>query len=227
MAIEFDLSVNHVGRQLTEQIKKQFERIYEETDLVLVGTLGRTAVMGGEPHYWYRQNGEIRDIDVYDPSCTSNPEVIKDIDMMPLPIDTVGMRWLKIQGETATLALPRDDRASVAFDASILEPELHSLLGVPVRTFSADVMMGLNKVVPYDRIRQRKWVKIFEEWVASQENHSPEVIEQFSRLGEIISETHPEYIRMLKLKDYFSYLPKSAQKYVKKAYNAGVFKGII
>lgn len=205
----------------TPAVREQLARIYEETSYVVAGTLGRTAVCGKEPNYWYRRNGDIRDIDVHDPYRLTSDEVRRQIELRPLPIDDVSRHWLRAEGNDALLTLPRDNTVCVTLPGAFLETETHTLLGVPVRTFRPEVMLGLNLAVPYDRISQRRAVAGFTEYVVNRPGYDPTILEPFQDMAEQVRTRHPEYVRGLFMKDVASYMPRPILDTVKVVYRTG------
>jgi len=204
----------------TPAVRDQLANIYEDTAYLMAGTLGRTAVMGGVPAYWYRRHGELRDIDVHDPHRLTSADALQKVDGRPLPIDTAGSNWITVQNGDVVLSLPRDPEISVVLPESYIEPIESSLLGVKTRTLRPEILLGLNTAVPYNRISQRPAVDRFRAWVTAQPGFDPKTQKPFEELALRIKEKHPEYIRMLRLKDAASHLPAPVYKAAKSAYKS-------
>ena len=202
----------------TTSVREQLGRIYEDTGYVIAGSLGRTAVMGKEPNYWYRSHGELRDIDVLDPDRLTPEAAREAIDGQPLPLDVVSSRWLRREGDEAVLSLPRDPSVAVSIPGSYFEIVENSLLGVPVRSFRPEIMLGLNIAVPYARIRQRAAVGKFDEWVRSRPDFDPKLLEPFQDMAEAIRQRRPDYPRDLRRRDIVGQLPTPLYKLAKAAY---------
>lgn len=193
---------------LTDQVRRQFAEIYENTSYIMAGTLGRTAVMEGSPEYWYRRPRQLRDIDIYDPTGNTPEQQAEAVHENPLPIDSVGSRWLTIAGDSARLGPPQYPDTSVEVPSYYFEPITASLLDVPVRTFRPEILMGLNMAVPYDRKRQRVAIQKFQTWVTERPNFSPSLLDPFADLADQIRRNHPEYIRNLRARDAASSMPR-------------------
>lgn len=192
---------------LTSDVREQLERIYEETSYIIAGTLGRTAAIGGEPDYWYRKHGVIRDIDVHDPYNLTSSVTHDLVDGEPLPVDKASKSWLFYDGNGVKLSFPRDRSIEVELPESTIETKEVSLLGVPVRIFSPQVLMGLNTAVPYNRLNQRAKINRFAEWVQSQPDFDPSTQLPFQEFANRIRREHPEYVGRLMLKDLVGQLP--------------------
>ncbi len=191
----------------TDLVREQIDLIYNDTKLIIAGSLGRTAAMGGTTEYWYRAHGQVRDIDTYDPRHETDPDTLASLDGNPLPIDVVGDRWLEICGNTARLSLPRDRNIYVEMPASYFDPTEVSLLGVKVRTLRPEILFGLNLAIPYDRLRQRSAIQGFQSWALAQKGFNMSMVDPFREMARIITDQRPDYVRYLRTKDLVNQLP--------------------
>lgn len=209
-----------LNHPLTPLVQEQLARVYEETDYLLAGSLGRTAVMGEEPTYWYRRHGNLRDLDVHDPYRNVSAEVHAGLNHNPLPIDRTGFRWLRVVEGQLSYVFPVDEIIKIGIPESFVDPVGAKILGVPVRTFRPEVLMGINAANPYSRLRQRRDIERFNQWVIGRPDYDPSVQIPFLEIALTIESRHPEYIRGLMMRDLANQLPTPLFKRAQSLYHA-------
>lgn len=186
---------------------EQFEFLYSETKLQLVGSIGRGAIMSSYgivdamPPV-LRASGEYRDIDVLD--HTNSSDIFPASATEPLDIDLECNKWVKNEQDGVWLTFPGDSSIAEEVRPEVFEPVVRMLGNSAYRTYSVDTQQRINRLVAFERPKDKKSFKKYDDFVASLDNlpatHAGdarlpnEFYEPFDNFRQAIREKHPGYI---------------------------------
>jgi hypothetical protein len=144
-----------LAERLAEERLTQLDRIYGDSNFLIIGSIGRAAIMTEPlPSPFDKRGAGLRDIDVFDP--IENLECTEVIDLGPefthvtgpFGLDSLLHGWLKHEGEahkTVYLSYPNTDEIAVEIPHSLLEPTERPVEdGIIIRTFGDELQLYIE-----------------------------------------------------------------------------------
>ena len=202
----------HTVESLQEKRLEILKTLFNDSDVVITGSIGRAAILGQELPPPVRNCGHVRDIDAFNTKGVPTPDQTID----SIHIDYYFNTWLLLGNDgDYYVRYPEDgDEHPTVVPSHLLEPQERATAeGVSVRTFSPEAQLFMERVLgplrPADRKDVRALSELYEE---GYEKLFSEIMDEYE--GRLAT-NHPFYkIYHLLYNNTVGYLPKSHQQRV-------------
>lgn len=183
----------------------QLEAIYSQTDLQLVGSIGRRVILStyGEDNDVFmarRPNGEYRDIDALD--HTSSQNFIPESAAAPLKLDLEYTKWVKAEANGTWITFPGDPSIAESVRPEVFTPVERVIGDIACRTYPAATQQKLNRFV-FERPKDKQAFREYDSFIASLDDRVDTLNEDkplpaefyapFARLCQAVRENHKGY----------------------------------